>query len=415
MKDYFTIFPPKIEISGTIELPGSKSESNRALIINALSGNNSELRNLSKSSDTKLLQNALASYETIIDIQDAGTAMRFLTAYFAATHQDKTLTGSPRMLQRPIAPLVEALSEMGANIEYTSILGFPPIKINGSKSNFTKNKISINADISSQFISALLMIAPVLPEGLEIEFTENVISRPYIEMTFGIMHHFGIEGKCNTCGVKIQKQNYQATTYTAESDWSCASYWYLIAALSKDPAIFLKGMKRNSFQGDAIIQDLCKPFGIITEFSDAGAFITKTDEDFSIIPTTIDFTDYPDLAQTYIVLCAAKNIHCKFTGLQSLRIKETDRILALKNELEKFSVQFIEEEPNVFSLKGNFNPVSANIETYDDHRMVMAFAPLALFCPKLKITNPLCVEKSYPSFWNDLKVTGFQIIQQSRC
>lgn len=407
MEDYISILHKTGEISGTIELPGSKSESNRALIINALSGNNSELKNLSTSSDTKLLQNALASNETIIDIQDAGTAMRFLTAYFAATKQDKTLTGTPRMLQRPIAPLVYALKELGANIEYTGIPGFPPINVHGRESNFTKNKISIKADISSQFISALLMIAPVLPEGLEIEFTENVISRPYIEMTLAIMHHFGIERECNTCGVKIYKQNYQATTYTAESDWSCASYWYLIAALSKDPAIFLKGLKRQSFQGDAIVQKLFKPFGIITEFSDAGAFITKSDEDFSIIPTTIDFTDNPDIAQTYIVLCAAKNIHCKFTGLQSLRIKETDRIQALQNELKKFSIQFIEKEFNVFSLHGKFNPVPAIINTYNDHRMAMAFAPLALLCHELKITNPLCVEKSYPSFWNDIKVTGF--------
>jgi 3-phosphoshikimate 1-carboxyvinyltransferase len=409
MEECITILHHAGEISGTVKLPGSKSESNRALIINALSGNNSELRNLSTSSDTKLLQNALAFQETLIDIQDAGTAMRFLTAYFAATHQDKTLTGSPRMLQRPIAPLVDALSKMGANIEYTGISGFPPIKILGSKSNFTKNKISIKADVSSQFISALLMIAPVLPEGLKIEFSGKIISRPYIEMTLAIMHQFGIEVECSDSGIKIHKQNYQPTTYTVESDWSCASYWYLIAALSNDPAIFLKGLKRQSFQGDAIVQELFKPFGIITEFSDTGAFITKTDEDFSIIPTTIDFTEYPDLAQTYIVLCAAKNIHFKFTGLQSLRIKETDRILALQNELKKFSIQFIEKEFNVFSIHGKFNPVPAIINTYNDHRMAMAFAPLALLCHELKITNPLCVEKSYPTFWEDLEESGFSI------
>ena len=409
MKDYITILPPKSEISVTIELLGSKSESNRALIINALSGNNSELKNISTSSDTMLLQEALVSKESLIDIQDAGTAMRFLTAYFAATHQDKTLTGTSRMLERPIATLVDELKEIGADIEYAGITGFPPIIINGSKSIFTKNKIIIRSDISSQFISALLMIAPVLSEGLEIEFTEKIVSRPYIEMTLAIMHHFGIIGECSVNGITISNQNYKSTKYTIESDWSCASYWYLIAALSKDPAIFLKGLKRKSFQGDAIVQELFKPFGIVTEFSDTGAFITKADEDFSSIPATIDFTDNPDLAQTYIVLCAAKNIYCKFTGLQSLHIKETDRIQALQNELKKFSVQFVEEEKDVFTLSGKFNPVPAIIETYNDHRMAMAFAPLALLCPELKIMNPLCVEKSYPDFWKDIKKSGFCI------
>jgi len=240
MKDYITILPPKSEISVTIELLGSKSESNRALIINALSGNNSELKNISTSSDTMLLQEALVSKESLIDIQDAGTAMRFLTAYFAATHQDKTLTGTSRMLERPIATLVDELKEIGADIEYAGITGFPPIIINGSKSIFTKNKIIIRSDISSQFISALLMIAPVLSEGLEIEFTEKIVSRPYIEMTLAIMRHFGIIGECSVNGITISNQNYKSTKYTIESDWSCASYWYLIAALSKDPAIFLQ-------------------------------------------------------------------------------------------------------------------------------------------------------------------------------
>jgi 3-phosphoshikimate 1-carboxyvinyltransferase len=407
MKDFITILQSRDDISGTIELPGSKSESNRALIINALSGNNSVLKNLSTSSDTRLLQEALDSRETIIDIQDAGTAIRFLTAYFAATYQDKTLTGTPRMLERPIAPLVDALIETGANIIYTGIAGFPPIKINGSISNFTKNNIRITSDISSQFISALLMIAPVLPEGLIIEFSEKPVSRPYIEMTLAIMKHFGIVGKCSANGITISKQNYKSTTYTIESDWSCASYWYLIAALAKDPAVFLKGLKRQSFQGDSVVQELFKPFGIITEFSDTGAFITKADEDFSSIPSTIDFTDNPDLAQTFIVLCAAKNIQCKFTGLQSLKIKETNRIQALKNELKKFNVIFNEEVANVFSLHGKFNPVPAIIETHNDHRMAMAFAPLAILCPEIKITNPGCVEKSYPTFWNDIEKTGF--------
>ena len=411
MNKSITILQPKSGISGTIELPGSKSESNRALIINALSGNSSDLINLSTSTDTRLLQNALTSEEALIDIQDAGTAMRFLTAYFTATKQDKILTGSERMLQRPIAPLVDALKDLGAIIDYDGLPGFPPIKIRGAKSNLIKNKIRINADISSQFISALLMIAPVLPDGLEIEFINNIISRPYIDMTLAIMHQFGIEAICTERSIKILKQNYKPTAYSIESDWTCASYWYMIAALSTDPAIFLKGLKSKSFQGDSIATKWFLPFGIVTEFSDTGAFLTKTTEDFTTIPDIFDFTDYPDLAQTFIVLCAAKNIRCKFTGLQSLRVKETDRIQALQNELENFSVQFREETSGIFSLNGVFKPSQAIIETYNDHRMAMAFAPLALLCPQLTISNPSCIEKSYPSFWENMEETGFPIIR----
>jgi 3-phosphoshikimate 1-carboxyvinyltransferase len=409
MKDYLCLSHKSGIISGTIDLPGSKSESNRALIINALSGNLSTLNNLSESSDTSLLREAISSKETIIDIRDAGTTMRFLAAYFAVTHQDKILTGSARMFERPIAPLVEALNEIGANIKYTNTSGFPPLKILGSKSNFTKNKIKINTDISSQFISALLMIAPLLPNGIEIEFTGKIVSLPYIEMTLSIMQHFGIEAKYSEKGINIKKQDYQPATYIIESDWSCASYWYMIAALSNDPAIFLKGLKRQSFQGDSVIQEWFKPFGIITEFSDTGVFITKTNQDFSALPDIIDFTENPDIAQTMIVLSAAKSLKCKFTGLESLRIKETDRIDALQKELEKFDIQLKEEKNNVFSIAGTFNFSSATIETYNDHRMAMAFAPLALIIPKINISNPNCVEKSYPGFWVALEKVGFSI------
>lgn len=408
MKDILNISSPSANISGTIELPGSKSESNRALIIDALSRNCSILGNLSKSSDTKLLQKALFSKEKTIDIEDAGTAMRFLTAYYVATRQNRILTGTKRMRERPIGPLVEALNKIGGNIEYLENQGFPPIKINGKENNFRKNKINITSNISSQFISALLMIAPTLPEGLEIEFTDKVISRSYIDMTLALMNHFGVKTEKNKNSIIIKKQEYQPVTYTIESDWSCASYWYLAAAFTNEPTIFLKGVKRKSFQGDVIIQEWLKPFGIITEFSDAGAFITKTNEDKSSLPDNIDFINNPDLAQTMIVLCAVKGLNCKFTGMESLRIKETDRILAIQNELKKFNIQLI-EKGNVFSLKGTFNNTSATIETYNDHRMAMAFAPLALLCPKITIKNPNCVEKSYPNFWKDLETAGFNI------
>ncbi|MGD0711466.1 MAG: 3-phosphoshikimate 1-carboxyvinyltransferase, partial [Bacteroidales bacterium] len=327
--------------------------------------------------------------------------------YYIATGQDKTLTGPERMLERPIAPLVEALKEIGGKIEYVGRQGFPPLKINGKLNKFHNNKIKIAANISSQFISSLLMIAPTLPNGIEIEFVGDIVSRPYIDMTLSIMKYFGVSTEVFKNKINIKKQEYQPVKYIIESDWSCASYWYLIAALSNDPSIFLKGLKRKSFQGDAIIQEWFKTFGIITEFSDNGAFITKTNEDLSLIPDIIDFTDNPDLAQTMIVLCAAKGLKCKFTGLGSLKIKETDRINAMKKELKKFGIQLKEEEKNIYSLKGTFRNSSVTIETYNDHRMAMAFAPLALRCPEIIINNSKCVEKSYPGFWEDLKNAGF--------
>ena len=398
------------KLSGTIELPGSKSESNRALIINELSGKKSLLNNLSSSIDTKIFQKALASKESVIDIGDAGTAMRFLTSYFAATKQDKILTGSVRMLERPIGLLVDALNFIGADIEYLGKAGFPPIKINGSKSFFNKNIIKLSANISSQFISALLLIAPVLPDGLDIEIEGTIFSKPYIDMTLAVMRCFGIKSNFVGNKISIRKQSYIPSEYTIESDWSCASYWYAMTALANDPFIFLKGLKRLSLQGDSITQEWFKPFGVITEFSDNGVFITKGEEDLSSLPEIIDFSDHPDLAQTMIVLCAAKNIKCKFTGLNSLRIKETDRIQALQNELKKLNILFIEDAPDIFSIHGIFD-INATplIETYNDHRMAMAFAPLAVKCSEIGINKPFCVKKSYPAFWEDMKIAGFKI------
>jgi len=410
MKEIIRISNLSKQLSGTIEVPGSKSESNRTLIINALSGNKSCLLNLSPSNDTKVLQRALISDKKKINIEDAGTAMRFLTAYYAATNQDKILTCDSRMKERPIGVLVDALQTLGANIEYPDKPGFPPLKINGSLSSFNKNIIKIPANISSQFVSALLLIAPVLPTGLEVELDGKISSAPYILMTLGLMQQFGITSESEGNFIRIKKQNYKPTKITIESDWSNAAYWYTMTALSNDTAIFLKGLKRNSIQGDSVIKELFLPFGIITEFSDTGIFITKASEDFSKLPEIIDFSDHPDLAQTLIVLCAAKGIHCKFTGMESLRIKETDRIKALQNELLKFDISLIEESKGVYALKGVFNSHSSpTIETYNDHRMAMAFAPLSLPCENIAISDPSCVNKSYQGFWEDMKLLGFNI------
>ena len=410
MEDFITISNPSKKICGTVELPGSKSESNRALIIDALTHKRCNIHNLSTSSDTKILQQALESEETEINVGDAGTAMRFLIAYFAATGQDKILTGNNRMLERPVGPLVDALIELGADISYCNKHGFPPVKINGSLSLFNKKRVKIPGNISSQFISALLMIAPTLPSGLEIEIEGKISSRPYVEMTRQIMFHFGVESKWVENVITIEHQNYNPKDFNIESDWSSASYWYAIAASADDPAIFLKGLQRQSFQGDSVLKEWFTSLGISTEFSDTGAFITKGIEKPSGLPVIIDFTEHPDLAQTFIVYCAANGLKHKFTGLESLRIKETDRILALQNELKKFGVLFTEESPGIFSLISEFDKnTNPFVETYNDHRMAMAFAQLSLYCKEVTIKNPSCTNKSYLSFWNDCKLCGFKI------
>lgn len=413
MNSFISIHHPTKKLNGTIALPGSKSESNRVFILDALSHKQSTLFNLSTAEDTRILKEALLSNEEEINIKNAGTAMRFLTAYYTARKQNKIVSGDARMLERPIKPLVEALIQMGANIEYLGKEGFPPIKINGSLSTLNKKEIQIPANISSQFISAILMIAPTLPEGIILKMEGKIASIPYIQMTLQIMEAFGIKSTFKKNTITIRPQNYLPTIYHVESDWSSASYWYSILALSYDnSAIFLEGLKRKSMQGDAIIKEIFEPFGIITEHSDNGIFITKTQADLSGIPDYYDFTDYPDLAQTIIVLCAALGIKCGFTGLESLKIKETDRVQALQNELKKFNVQLIEESDDIYVLKGKFKPTSTIIETYEDHRMAMAFAPYALICDEIKIENPDCVNKSYPGFFNDLEQVGFLVKEE---
>jgi len=409
MKDIISISNPSGKIIGTIELPGSKSGSNRALIINALTDNKCKLQHLSESSDTLVLQEAIASKKTHINIGDAGTAMRFLIAYYAATGKKKILTGCPRMLERPVGPLVDALNTLGSDISYCNKHGFPPVNISpGHTLNISK--VAIPGNVSSQFISALLMIAPTLPNGLVIEIEGKISSMPYIGMTLQLMQHFGIA--CNWSGntIAVGRQDYNPNDLNIESDWSSASYWYAMAASVNDPAIFLKGLRRRSFQGDAIIQKWTVPFGIISEFSDTGVFITRGEAGFASFPEHINFTDNPDIAQTIIVLCAANNVKCRFMGIESLRIKETDRIQALQNELAKFGVRLIEISTGIFNLEGTFNKdVSPIVETYGDHRMAMAFAQLALYCKEIKIKNPLCVNKSYPRFWDDCTGCGFEI------
>ncbi|MBK0401786.1 3-phosphoshikimate 1-carboxyvinyltransferase [Adhaeribacter sp. BT258] len=395
-------------LRGTVQLPASKSESNRALIIQALSPERITLQNLSDANDTVLLQRLLHASEKEINAEDAGTVMRFLTAYFSLTNQPKVLTGTERMCHRPIGILVDALRELGVEIKYLGQEGFPPLEIKGFEPKFSgKSNVKLRGDVSSQFISALLLCAPVLPHGLRLELAGKIASRPYIEMTLALMQQFGISSSFIGNDIEIAPKTYEGGTFSVEADWSAASYWYSLVALAKKSEILLTGLKENSLQGDSKVAELMKDFGVKTTFLKEGILLTKTAETAEKI--AIDFSDIPDLAQTFAVLAAAKNIALEMTGLESLRIKETDRIAALQTELARFGATLMETKPGTFLVK-NDSVLGRKIavQTYHDHRMAMAFAPLALF-QEIQIGNPEVVKKSYPQFWNELRKVGFVV------
>jgi len=400
-----TLSHPTSVLNGSIKLPASKSEANRALIIAALSGQESELQNLSEANDTQLLQRLLKSDAETIDAEDAGTVMRFLTAYYAVTGQHKTLTGTERMCQRPIKVLVEALRELGADIEYIGEEGYPPLKMNGFNGN-GKRKLKVRSDISSQYISALLMVGPLLPEGLELALEGKIGSRPYIEMTLSLMEHFGVASSFEGNTITVPHQQYKAATFRVESDWSAASYWYSLVALAQEADITLLGLKEKSFQGDRAIVDIMSRLGVYTSFSADGVHLTKKKHEHHV---SVDFSDCPDLAQTIVALCAGLGVQVDMTGLESLRIKETDRIQALQIEVLSLNSSLSEVTPGVFSLTpGIMTKGDLLFRTYQDHRMAMAFAPLALLEP-VQLQEPSVVRKSYPRFWEDLEKVGFEI------
>jgi len=406
MSQSITLSHPSGILKGRITLPASKSEANRALIIAALSGEKSELENLSEANDTQLLQRLLKSDETTIDAEDAGTVMRFLTAYYAVTGQQKTLTGTPRMCQRPIKVLVEALRTLGASIDYLGDEGFPPLRLNGFEGNGSK-KLKIRSDISSQYISALLMVGPLLPEGLELELEGKIGSRPYIEMTLSLMQHFGVSANFIENTISVPHQQYKAAHFSVESDWSAASYWYSLVALAKEAEITLLGLKEQSFQGDRAVVDIMYKLGVYTSFIEEGVQPTKKHQERYV---ALDFSDCPDLAQTVVALCAALGVTLEMTGLESLRIKETDRIQALQIEVLETGASLQEITPGVFRLEpGILTKKELSFRTYQDHRMAMAFAPLALLEP-VQIQESSVVRKSYPRFWKDLEKVGFDII-----
>jgi len=408
----YKISHPTKKINGEILLSASKSESNRVLIIQAICKEQFEITNLSNAQDTLTLKECIENSNDLktFDVGPAGTTMRFLTAYFSTLQGERILTGSERMKKRPIGILVNALRTLGADIEYMEEEGFAPLKINGK--NLKGGTVEIDGSVSSQFISALLLIAPQLQNGLVIKFKNEVTSIPYINMTLKMMQEFRVYGQWHEDSISVSKQNYHVKhdenyAYKVEGDWSAASYWYSIAALSSEADIVIHGLKHPSLQGDAIVADLFSFFGVKTEFLEDGIRLKKIN--YTVKQFGFDFSDCPDVAQTIAVVASQLKIPSFLSGLHTLTLKETDRLLALKNELKKMGTAVVIKNDTIKLVHEQSSDATIEIYTYDDHRMAMAFAPLALHKESLMIENPNVVQKSYPGFWNDLKKVGFVI------
>ena len=397
--------PPK-DIS--IKLNASKSESNRLIIIKALSEEKIEIKNLSNANDTLLLNNLIKNnLSSNWDAEDAGTSMRFLTSYLSLKKDNIVLTGTDRMKKRPIKILVDVLNKIGATILYQGEQGYPPINIKNKI--FQKNsKVEIRGDVSSQYISSLLLIAPKLKDGIEINITKPFYSKPYVKMTLRLMEFFGVKYKFDNYQINIKNQDYKGGSYSVESDWSAASYWYSILSINKNiQKIKLLGLKNNSLQGDQIISKIMSLIGINTTYNKNGIEISKKNTLCDYIE--LDFKDCPDLVQTVLVVAAYHKIKLKIYGVESLKIKETDRLKAMKNELNKIGVRFYEKGDFwILERRENKFPTSVSIDTYKDHRMAMAFAPLASEL-NISINDPKVVNKSYPMFWDDMKKAGYSI------
>jgi 3-phosphoshikimate 1-carboxyvinyltransferase len=394
----------RAEIKGDIFLPFSKSISNRLLIIHAFTNHRFNIFNLSESDDTRYMEKAFAAGSDTVNIGHAGTAMRFLTAYFAAACIRKTITGSDRMKNRPIGELVNALNSIGADIIYAEKKGFPPLVTSGKE--LSGETISLKGSISSQYITALLLIAPVLPNGLVVQITDTLISSSYVKLTLDMMKCFGVKSSWEGNKIIIPHQNYVPKDYTVEADWSGASYWYQMALLADRADITLNGLFKNSSQGDAAIATMFEKVGVSTTFLDNKILIGKGSRKIDSFEG--DFIDNPDMVQTFVVALCLKGISFKITGAQSLRIKETDRIAALQTEMAKLGYTISEPLPGTLTWDGKKGMPQNNIriDTYDDHRMALAFAPAALFYDGLIINDATVVTKSYPGYWDDLKSVG---------
>ncbi|MCD8292243.1 MAG: 3-phosphoshikimate 1-carboxyvinyltransferase [Prevotellaceae bacterium] len=415
----YTLFPPAGPLGLTLRLPASKSISNRVLVLHALARGSEVPLNLSTCDDTCVMLRAFSSSADVVDIMAAGTAMRFLTAYYSVTPGKRLLTGTTRMQQRPIGILVNALRSLGARITYTGKEGYPPLSITGAP--LQGGKVTLAGNVSSQYISALLMIGPVLPGGLELQLTGNLVSRPYIDLTLQLMRRYG--ARCGWEGdgrrIVVSPGGYKDTPFLVESDWSAASYWYELLALQAAAAksagsdatgsVELSGLFAHSDQGDSRVAELFKRLGIDTTYTDKGVCLTCGVD--AVQSLEADLVEVPDLAQTMVVTCCLMGIPFRFSGLQSLRIKETDRIQALICELRKLGYRLQAEDSGVLAWQGarcraDEAPV---IATYEDHRMALAFAPVALMRPGITIAQPFVVSKSYPDYWRDLRGAGFRV------
>ena len=397
-------------LHGNINISGSKSESNRLLTLRAYTSF-FNINNLSDSDDTKTMISSLKSHKEEINIGHAGTAMRFLTSYYSSIlNSSKILTGSSRMKERPILILVEALNNLGADIEYIDKKGYPPIKINGKL--LYGDEIALTADVSSQYVSSLMMLGVSINQGLKIKLSTKITSLPYIHMTKKIIERIGgiVDIKPDEIIIKQLVSN-KIPDQIVESDWSSASYFYSLVALSDSSDITLSSFFNNSIQGDSRILDIYEQFGVETKFLNDKIYLKKNNIDLPD-SISINLRDNPDLAQTIVVTCLGLGVNCKLEGLHTLKLKETDRLLALKREIEKFEVDCVTISNQSITLKNNSKLKSGvSINTYDDHRMAMSFAPLSMINPII-IINPEVVSKSYLNFWNDLESLGFKISQK---
>lgn len=402
------------QLIGEINISGSKSESNRWLILKQLFPEIPEIQNLGNAKDTQVLKrilsnDQLSAVNTQLNVGHAGTAMRFLTAYFATKNGvDVILTGSERMQQRPISPLVDALRSLGCDIQYQKQEGYPPLIIKGK--HIEKDEISIQANVSSQYITALMLIAPKLPKGLIIHFSTKLTSRPYVEMTKAQLESIGIKVEWLKNGIKVYpNKKVSQSKVMVESDWSSVSYWYSMLALSKGGNLKLSSFKKHSLQGDSALVEIYKNhFGVETVFKENQLILSKSINYIQPNIIELDLNKTPDIAQTIAVTCSGLKIKAKLTGLHTLKVKETDRLVALQNELKKVGTQTKITEDSLEIISFSDMTETPQFKTYDDHRMAMSFAPLALQYP-IKIEDENVVVKSYPNFWQDLEKVGFQI------
>ncbi len=405
-------------LTGTIRLTGSKSIANRALIIRALTPGGFPIERLAEADDTVRLERLLSSEEDVLDAGPAGTTFRFLTGYLSRRPGTQLLTGSQRMKERPVGILVDALRELGADIEYAEREGYPPLRIGYAELNETR-ELSISAGTSSQYISSLLMLAPTLANGLRLTLEGEIVSLPYINMTRSLMAHFGVTSSWEGQTIVVAPQPYRPRAFTVEADWSAASYYYSLAALAGSADLRIDGLFEDSVQGDSVVRELYARFGVTTDFTETGLRIRK---EVGTTPPPLfeqDFVECPDIAQTLMASCAGLGVQALYSGLQTLFIKETDRVKAMKTELGKLGVALYKipahmagaDDVQLFGQDGRAAYAETpTFATYHDHRMAMALAPLALLHP-IRIESPMVVEKSYPAFYDDLRSLGFRVVE----